>query len=236
MNARRHQMLSRRLLAGAVAAGAAAALVAPLPASAATRPPVKTRWAHPKATAPVLSSPRAGAHETRRLHLRTEDGFREVYPVVATRGRTWVKVRIPVRPRPVTGWVRRSALGRIRVNRAAVVVDRGTLRATLFLAGEKVWSRRVGVGAPGTPTPAGRFWIREIFRVDGNPVYGPYAMGTSAYSVLSDWPGGGVVGLHGTDQPGLIPGRPSHGCVRLENGDVAWLATHVTVGTPVIVR
>ena len=49
--------------------------------------------------------------------------------------------------------------------------------------------------------------------------YGPWAFGTSAYSVLSDWPGGGVIGIHGTNQPHLIPGRPSHGCVRVEIGD-----------------
>ena len=226
----------RRLLAGAVAAGALAALATAPAEAAAPKPPAKSRWAYAKSTAPVHAAPRAGARVARRLHLKTEDGFREVYPVVATRGSKWAKVRIAVRPRPVSGWVKRSALGRIRTTRAAIVVDRTTLRATLYQDRQKVWSRRVGVGTPSTPTPGGRFWIREIFRVDGNPVYGPYAMGTSAYSVLSDWPGGGVVGLHGTNEPDRIPGRPSHGCVRLENADVAWLATHVTVGTPVIIR
>ena len=44
---------------------------------------------------------------------------------------------------------------------------------------------------------------------------------------------GGVVGVHGTDQPELIPGRPSHGCVRLRNGDVARLWRLVAIGTPV---
>ena len=32
-----------------------------------------------------------------------------------------------------------------------------------------------------------------------------------------------MVGLHGTNQPRLIPGRPSHGCVRLRNEDIARL-------------
>ena len=52
-----------------------------------------------------------------------------------------------------------------------------------------------GVGKRSTPTPAGRFWIRERFAVPGRTLYGPYAFGTSAYSRLSDWPRGGVVGL-----------------------------------------
>ena len=43
--------------------------------------------------------------------------------------------------------------------------------------------------------------MRERLRnLNGDPLYGPWAFGTSAYSVLSDWPGGGVVGIHGTNQ------------------------------------
>ena len=37
---------------------------------------------------------------------------------------------------------------------------------------------------------------------------------------MTDWPGGGIVGIHGTSQPGLIPGKISHGCVRLKNADI----------------
>jgi lipoprotein-anchoring transpeptidase ErfK/SrfK len=91
----------------------------------------------------------------------------------------------------------------------------------------------VGVGKASTQTPAGHFWIREKFRVRGAPVYGPYAMGTSAYApTLTDWPGGGVVGLHGTSEPGLVPGRPSHGCIRLRNNDITRLYRLVPRGTP----
>jgi lipoprotein-anchoring transpeptidase ErfK/SrfK len=79
----------------------------------------------------------------------------------------------------------------------------------------------VRIRAPSTrcsTTPAGRFYIRERLRKRrDSPIYGPWAFGTSAYSALSDWPGGGVVGIHGTNQPGLIPGRPSHGCIRVRN-------------------
>jgi L,D-transpeptidase catalytic domain len=35
-----------------------------------------------------------------------------------------------------------------------------------------------------------------------------------------DWPGSGFVGLHGTDTPQLIPGRISHGCIRMRNPDI----------------
>jgi lipoprotein-anchoring transpeptidase ErfK/SrfK len=65
-------------------------------------------------------------------------------------------------------------------------------------------------------------------------VYGPYALGTSAYApTLAEWPGGGVVGIHGTNEPQLIPGRPSHGCVRMRNADITRLWHLISVGTPI---
>jgi len=92
----------------------------------------------------------------------------------------------------------------------------------------------VGVGRPSLPTPAGHFYVMEKLAVVDGPVYGPYAIGTSAYApTLSEWPGGGVVGIHGTDEPQLIPGRPSHGCIRLRNADVVSLWHLIQVGTPI---
>ena len=69
----------------------------------------------------------------------------------------------------------------------------------------------------------------------GGP-YGPRAFGTSAYSRLSDWPGGGVIGVHGTNEPGLIPGRPSRGCIRVPNPALGRLCRLMPIGTPVKVR
>ena len=45
-----------------------------------------------------------------------------------------------------------------------------------------------------------------------------------------------MIGFHGTNQPGLIPGRPSHGCIRLRNHDIARFYRLVPVGTPVRIR
>ena len=171
------------------------------------------------------------------LSYYSEDGPDEVYLVLRSRvdtaGRTWLQIRVPMRPRPQTGWVRRESLGRLRAVRTKLVVDRRRLRATLLRDGRRVWSARVGIGTPSTPTPAGRYWIRTRLRgIRELPMYGPWAFGTSAYSVLTDWPGGGVVGIHGTDQPGLIPGRPSHGCIRVRNPAIRRLARLMPIGTP----
>ena len=152
------------------------------------------------------------------------------------RGGAWLLVRLPGRPNGRKGWVPESALAPLHRLSTQLVIDRRRLRATLRRAGRVVWSSPVGVGKAGTPTPGGRFWIRERLRVPfGGGLYGPWAFGTSAYSSLSEWPGGGVVGIHGTDQPRLIPGRPSHGCVRVPNPAIRRLARLAPVGTPVLI-
>jgi lipoprotein-anchoring transpeptidase ErfK/SrfK len=139
----------------------------------------------------------------------TESGFREVYLALrapARRvGRLWSRSASRAGRTGRRGWVLRSSVGHLRSVRTKLVVDRRRLRATLFLDGRRIWRSRIGVGAPGTPTPGGSFYVRERIRVPPGTIYGPWAFGTSAYSVLSDWPGGGVVGIHGTNRPDLIP-------------------------------
>ena len=49
-------------------------------------------------------------------------------------------------------------------------------------------------------------------------MYGPWAFGTSAYSRLSEWPRGGIIGIHGT------------------NRKILQLAKLLPVGTPLIIR
>lgn len=142
-----------------------------------------------------------------------------------------------MRPNGRTGWVRLDSLGPLYRLQTHLVVDRSKERATLRKQGRKVWSAPVGVGKPSTPTPRGHFYVREKFRTgDSGGAYGPMAFGTSAYSVLSEWPGGGVIGIHGTDRPSLIPGNPSHGCIRVRNADLKRLWKRMPVGTPILIR
>jgi hypothetical protein len=197
-----------------------------------------TRYAPATARAAIRAVPRLGARQVGRLRFLTEDGPFEVYPALESRlddaGAIWIRVRIPGRPNGRTGWVPRDALGPMRAVTTMLRVNRTTLRATLYRSGRKIWSSPIGVGKASTPTPAGHFWIRTRLKGLGDgTLYGPYAFGTGAYSVLSDWPGGGVVGIHGTDQPQLIPGRPSHGCVRVPNAAITRLWRLMPIGTPV---
>ncbi len=236
-----------RLLAGtalvatfAAAAGAAPAL-AQAPAERLADETTVTHWAGATLRGQVYAQPSVTSPRVGRLRLLTEDGFPEVYVLLAQRqdaaGVPWVRLRLPQRPNGVTGWVRRAALGPFNLVRTRLVVNRRTLRITLFERGRRRFRAPVGVGAPGTPTPKGSFWIREKFRVGGNSLYGTRAMGTAAYSdVLTDWPGGGIIGIHGTNQPGLIPGRPSHGCIRVRNRDIERLYDLTPIGTPLLIR
>lgn len=200
-----------------------------------------TRVASPEALVKVRKEPDPSSRQGPRLRATTEHGAPELYlaltEATGTDGQRWVRIRIPRRPNGQTGWVRRSALGPYRLRDTALVVDRRSLKVTLLRKGKVAMRFPVGVGARRTPTPAGRFWIREKLRYPKDPLYGNRALGTSAYAPkLENWPLGGVIGLHGTGQPELIPGRPSHGCIRVRNADMAKLYRAVPVGTPVWIR
>jgi hypothetical protein len=196
-----------------------------------------SRWAYPQAAAAVHQHPSARSRVVDNLRLLTVDGQAEVYLALSSytiAGVTWLLVPIPERPNGVTGWVPASALGEMHVTREFLRVNRETLRATLYGDGRPIWRAPVGVGRPGLATPAGHFYVTEKLTALGGPFYGPYALGTSAYApTLTEWPGGGIVGIHGTDEPQLIPGRPSHGCIRLRNADIARLWPVIQVGTPI---
>ena len=84
---------------------------------------------------------------------------------------------------------------------------------------------------------AGEFYVRVKYAGFDNPAYGPVAFATSARSaVLTDWPGGGFVGIHGTNEPEILPGRVSHGCIRMRNDAILKLARLMKVGTPLTIR
>ena len=107
-----------------------------------------------------------------------------------------------------------------------------------------IWSRSVvrtftiGLGKESTPTPNGTFYIISLLRPPtGSSTYGPYAYGLSAFSdAITDWAGGAVIGIHGTDDPSSIGNRKSHGCIRMRNRDIEYLVPILPLGTPVEIR
>jgi lipoprotein-anchoring transpeptidase ErfK/SrfK len=152
--------------------------------------------------------------------------------------RKWVRVYLPTRPNGSQGWVRRRSV-RTYTNGYRLVVRLHAHRLNLWRGTKLLASYPVAVGAAHTPTPRGLFFITELLKpYDPNGAYGPYSFGLSAHSnVLQTFAGGdGRVGLHGTNEPGLIGSSISHGCIRLRNAAVRRLAHILPLGTPVLVR
>jgi L,D-transpeptidase catalytic domain len=201
----------------------------------------ESRWASVRRDVAARAGARAGTRVVARVTRRTPEGTSNLLPVLGRRkdasGRLWVRVRLPVLPNGTTGWVPRAALGGYGTVRTRLIVDRARLTATLQREGRSVFSARVGIGTPDAPTPAGTFLVRNVLTRYRSAFYGPIAFGTSARSAtLTDWPGGGFVGIHGTDRPDLLPGRVSHGCVRMRNADIVRLSRLMPIGTPVTIR
>jgi lipoprotein-anchoring transpeptidase ErfK/SrfK len=186
------------------------------------------------------TAPSPAAPAVAELATRTPDDTTNIVNVVRQRMKAhvlWVEIRLPVLPNNQTGWVPRTSLAGYGFVHTRLVVDRERLTATLFADGRRVFRAPVAVGQSYAPTPRGHFVVVDRLTRFSDPIYGPIAFGTSARSpVLTDWPGGGVVGIHGTNEPALIPGRVSHGCIRMRNADILRLSRLMPIGTPLTIR
>ena len=197
-------------------------------------------WAAVLKSAVVRAKPSDSARKVTTLETRTTDDTQNIVLVLqrtdVTSSQAWYRVRLPILPNNSTGWVKAAFLGDLWSVHTHLYVDLAHMRATLMRDGRPVFKTIVGVGRSMWPTPRGEFYIRDKMTSFANPVYGPIAFGTSARSaVLTDWPGGGFVGVHGTNEPGILPGRVSHGCIRMPNAAILKLARLMPVGTPLTV-
>ena len=235
-------MLSKHF---AVLGAVAIVLVAAAPARAATIENLQklgkeSYFAYVEKAVPAKKDPKTTAKTVGKLKLKTGEGTDDLVLVLArttdAKDRVWLKVRLPIRPNGTTGWVQETALSELQPVDSWIKVSTKTYKVTVIKGGKKVFSANVGVGQPQWPTPKGQFYIRAKLTNFGDPFYGPLAFVTSATSdTLTDWPGGGIVGIHGTSLPNLIPGKISHGCVRMKNADILKLDKLVEVGTPITI-
>ena len=192
-------------------------------------------YVHVKRVA-VYRSPRA-KHPGLVLRRHDRNGTQRAFLVRET-WRDWVHVYLPTRPNGSLGWVRQRAV-RMYSNRYRLVVRLRAHRLQLWRKRHLLATYPVAVGTPSTPTPRGLFYIVELLQpTDPGGSYGPFSFGLSAHSnVLKTFAGGdGRVGLHGTNEPGLIGSSVSHGCIRLRNAAVRRLAHILPLGTPVYVH
>jgi lipoprotein-anchoring transpeptidase ErfK/SrfK len=147
------------------------------------------------------------------------------------KGLRWLRLSMPMRPNGRTGWVQAAAV-QMRPVRRSIAIDLSARRLRVLQNGKTRFATRVAIGRPGMETPTGNFYLTATFKPKER-FLGAFAFETSAYSKLSEWPGGGVVGLHGTSMPWLLGHAVSHGCVRMSNAAALVLKRLTHAGTPV---
>jgi lipoprotein-anchoring transpeptidase ErfK/SrfK len=191
----------------------------------------------------VVSAPHRRPSRIARIPAwRPITGGRTVLPVT---GRTttkdgvrWLQVRVPGRPNSRKGWIAKRATV-LSSTPWHLVVRTSTRRVRVYRRGRLARTFAAIVGKPSTPTPHGRFFVEESVRMLAGSAGGPFALATSARSnVLQEFEGGpGQVALHGVANLGGTPGTAvSHGCVRLANGHITWLAERIAPGVPVTIK
>jgi lipoprotein-anchoring transpeptidase ErfK/SrfK len=233
----------RRLLALALAATALGSGVPAAGADAWKPTPQRAQIARVVAPAVARAAPDAAAPVRWRVPSKTSWTGASVRLLVLASardgaGHLWLRVRLPVRPNRSSGWLD-SDFVRTAVTRWRVVVHTRSRTVAVYRKGRL--ARRFGavVGKPSTPTPHGRFAVWERDRQpDPAGFLGPWALHLSAHSeVLENFGGGpGRVAIHGRAGASLadpLGSARSHGCVRVDDADVRWLARIAVAGTPV---
>lgn len=186
----------------------------------------------------VRSAPNKNARVIAKLsEFRPQDyRARYILAVDAKKGKQgkteWYKITVPGRPNGRTGWVQAPHVA-VKPMPWQVVVHRGSRMVQVWKSNELLYTDKIAIGAPGTETPTGLYYVTVRFKPVQVPFLGSFAFETSAYSKLSDWPGGGVVGLHGTTAPHLLGLAVSKGCVRMSNETANFMRDRIPLGTPI---
>jgi hypothetical protein len=152
-------------------------------------------------------------------------------------GMLWYYAALPMRPNGVAGFVAARDVAVHRLN-TRIAVNLSDRELVLFREGEPVLRSPVAIGAPGTPTPTGRYYVNQrLIASDPGGPWGPGALGISAFSdVLQEWIQGGPIAIHGTNDPSSIGHAVSHGCIRLSNDVLRRVFKAADAGTPVIIQ
>ena len=207
-------------------------LAIPTPRLLTARADRVSQWAPVLRPVAIRDAPSTRAEVVARIAASTPERTENIV-LVSGPTRAVDGLWVPVRADGATGWVPREALGGYEAVDTRLLVDTSAFTATLLRGERVVFRAQVGVGTASAPTPTGSFYVRNQLVRYRSAFYGPVAFGTSARSTLTDWPAGGFVGIHGTSRPELVPGRVSHGCIRMRNADILALARLMPIGTPV---
>jgi len=242
----------RRLGAVLAALGTLACLLAAPATSSAASPRIQVR-PRPNAVwvaailyrAPAHIAPLRSSRVSLNIRPTTEWGTPNELLVLDTakdaRGETWLHVEFDHRPNGYARWIE-SRFAYLWVDPWSIVVSRPARTISIYRYGVRRRWAKVVVGKPSTPTPGGLFAIAaELLQASPAEFTGSWIMPLTAHSnVLTEFDGGnGQVAIHGRGGASFLDPlgtAASHGCVRVENSLVGWIASHVPVGTPVEIR
>jgi hypothetical protein len=150
-------------------------------------------------------------------------------------GTDWLRIQLPIRPNEADGWVHAADM-RVEPVQEKILIDLSEQSLEHFRGSKLVHRFEVGIGEPQWPTATGRFYIwAHVPQASPTGPYGVFALGLSGFSeVLTNWPGGGRMAIHGTPYASDKGQMVSHGCIRVLNSDMHKLK-RVPLGTPVII-
>jgi len=178
---------------------------------------------------------RPGGRVIARLERRTEFGSAQVL-AVARRGDRWLAVRTPVLSNGHVGWIRAGA-ARLLHEPWTLEIDLSRRRLIARHEGRRRFSIPVAIGAPGTPTPTGRFGVTDRLTMSGT-TYGCCALALSGHqpNIPQGWGGDDRIAIHGTMATGSIGTPASHGCLRASEAGMRRLMAVIPLGTTVRIR
>jgi hypothetical protein len=179
---------------------------------------------------------RPGGAVITRVGSRTEFGSRRVFSVIRQRG-AWIRVATAVSADNRHRWIRGDP-GALRFGTTNLSIHASLSDRVVQLRRNGRVEQRlpVTIGAPGTPTPTGRFAVTDVIFRGLNPVYGCCAIALSARqpNLQDSWSGGDRIAIHGSTGP--IGAASSNGCLRATDTDVSKLADRIPLGAPVFIE
>jgi lipoprotein-anchoring transpeptidase ErfK/SrfK len=230
---------------GTTTTGTTSTTTTPTTTTTPEKPPYPVVSTFPAAGGMVVNSvPARVAPDPHARVIRVMHQFRSDYrpqEILAVRkatgsdGEIWYRISIPMRPNGKYGWIPAKTV-LLKPTHSQIVIDLSSRTIDVYRFGKHRWHGLVAIGAPGRETPLGHYYVQVRFVPYHDTFLGVFALETTAYSKLTEWPGGGLVGIHGTSLPQLLGKAVSHGCVRVSNTTASRLKALAPLGTPIWIK
>jgi lipoprotein-anchoring transpeptidase ErfK/SrfK len=173
-----------------------------------------------------------GGHVLEAIGPRTHFRSPDVLAVVRVSS-GWLGVLSEFAGNGRMGWIPESSVV-LRRDSYRVRASLSAHTLTVLHRGRVLKRYTIGIGAPGSPTPPGRFAVTD--RLITNDPGGPYgcciiALSATAPHAIPGWTGGNRIAVHATPDTQTIGQPDSHGCMHVTQAQAHWLVYHVPLGT-----